>query len=84
MVFNDQSRCDVGGTSAPCDLSSFKQGEEKSVTGKLDNGTIIVSNMGPRKAIENYYDCIFYGYPILESYPEQCMADGKTFTNPEN
>lgn len=32
--------------------------------------------------IESYDDCVAAGYPIMESYPEQCSTpDGRTFTN---
>lgn len=34
--------------------------------------------------INSYADCVAAGYPILESYPEQCITpDGKHFTNPD-
>jgi hypothetical protein len=34
-----------------------------------------------RSLITNYEECAAAGYPILESYPEQCrIPDGKTFT----
>lgn len=29
--------------------------------------------------INSYEECAAAGYPILESYPEQCVANGKTF-----
>lgn len=33
-------------------------------------------------AIESYADCVAAGYPIMESYPEQCATpDGRTFVN---
>ena len=33
------------------------------------------------KSIASYEDCVNAGYPILESYPEQCMTpDGRSFT----
>lgn len=31
--------------------------------------------------ITNFEECKAAGNPIMESYPEQCSADGKTFTN---
>lgn len=35
-------------------------------------------------SINSYADCVAAGYPILESYPEQCNTpDGKHFTNPD-
>ena len=33
-------------------------------------------------SINSYQDCVAAGYPIMESYPEQCATpDGRTFTN---
>lgn len=34
----------------------------------------------PIKAIDTFESCVAAGNPIMESYPEQCSADGKTFT----
>lgn len=31
--------------------------------------------------ITNYDECVAAGYPVMESYPEQCAANGKTYTN---
>lgn len=37
-----------------------------------------------RQEIASYEDCVSAGYPVLESYPSQCMTpDGKHFTNPD-
>ncbi len=33
------------------------------------------------KAITNFDECVAAGNAVMESYPEQCAADGKTFTN---
>jgi hypothetical protein len=30
--------------------------------------------------INSYDECVTAGYPVMESYPEQCAAGGKTFT----
>jgi eight-cysteine-cluster-containing protein len=36
-------------------------------------------------SITDYNSCIHAGFPIMDSYPEQCSAYGKTYTNiPEN
>ena len=36
----------------------------------------------PLSAIANFDDCVAAGYPVMESYPEQCMTpDGRTFVN---
>lgn len=38
----------------------------------------------PVPQINSFEDCVKAGYPILESYPEQCRTrDGKFFVNPE-
>lgn len=31
--------------------------------------------------ITNFEQCKVAGYPIMESYPEQCAANGQTFVN---
>lgn len=33
------------------------------------------------KVVNSFDECVAAGNPIMESYPEQCAADGKTFTN---
>jgi hypothetical protein len=34
--------------------------------------------------VTTYAECVAAGYPILETYPEQCRTpDGRTFTNPD-
>lgn len=33
-------------------------------------------------SIDSFETCVAAGNPVMESYPEQCSADGKTFTNP--
>jgi hypothetical protein len=33
--------------------------------------------------ITNFAECKAAGNPIMESYPEQCMADGQSFVNPD-
>jgi len=37
-------------------------------------------NQTKQTAITTYEECVAAGYPIMESYPEQCAANGKTFT----
>lgn len=34
-------------------------------------------------SINSFAECVAAGNPVMESYPEQCAADGKTFTNPD-
>jgi len=31
------------------------------------------------RATQNFEECVLRGYPVLESYPRQCNADGKVF-----
>ncbi len=31
--------------------------------------------------INSFETCVEAGYPVMEIYPEQCAANGKTFTN---
>lgn len=31
--------------------------------------------------VDSYAECKAAGYPIMESYPEQCSANGQTFVN---
>lgn len=37
------------------------------------------SNIVPTSSISNFDECVAAGNPIMESYPEQCAADGQTF-----
>lgn len=34
-------------------------------------------------AIGSFEECVAAGNPVMESFPEQCAANGQTFTNPE-
>ncbi|MDO8509136.1 MAG: hypothetical protein Q7S27_05635 [Nanoarchaeota archaeon] len=46
-------------------------------------GSIIALNISPKSQtpeINSFEECVFAGYPVLETYPEQCKTpDGKTF-----
>lgn len=42
---------------------------------------IILWKPGANKTIDNFQTCKDAGGAILESYPEQCLLNGKTFTN---
>ncbi|MDQ3065404.1 MAG: hypothetical protein M3Q36_04000 [bacterium] len=33
------------------------------------------------RSINSYQECVAAGNPVMESYPEQCSANGQTFTN---
>lgn len=37
--------------------------------------------IGPTQQITNFDECKAAGYPIMESFPEQCAANGQTFVN---
>lgn len=47
--------------------------------------TVVLATKGsaPERKINSYAECVAAGNPVMESYPEQCRADGKTFTNPD-
>jgi hypothetical protein len=36
-----------------------------------------------KKTIASFAECVAAGNPVMESFPEQCAADGQTFTNDE-
>src|SRR3989344_8915797 len=41
-----------------------------------------LENNGETLSITNFDECAAAGYPIMESYPEQCMTpDGRNFVN---
>ena len=40
----------------------------------------VKQNQNKVQAINNFEDCVAAGNPIMESYPEQCAANGQTFT----
>lgn len=42
---------------------------------------LISKNNQVNQQINSFAECVKAGYPILESYPEQCIANGKTFKN---
>ena len=37
----------------------------------------------PAPSINSFAECASAGNPILLSYPEQCSANGKTYSNPD-
>ena len=41
----------------------------------------VLLNIAPGKNVQNYEECKAAGGTIAESYPEQCMINGKTFVN---
>ncbi|MFA5853629.1 MAG: hypothetical protein WC866_00945 [Patescibacteria group bacterium] len=40
---------------------------------------LVGAGCGSKKQIESFEDCAAAGNPVMESYPRQCRADGKTF-----
>jgi hypothetical protein len=34
------------------------------------------------KKIDSYESCVAAGHPVLESYPERCVYQGKSYVNP--
>ncbi len=34
------------------------------------------------RVVDSFETCVAAGNPVLESYPERCLADGKSYTNP--
>lgn len=38
-------------------------------------------NQNQKPVITNFDECVAAGNPIMESYPEQCAANGQTFVN---
>ena len=41
-----------------------------------------INNKEKLQSIDSFEECVATGVPIREIYPEQCVIDGKTFTNP--
>lgn len=39
-------------------------------------------NNNNTQTINSFDECVAAGNPVAESYPEQCHADGKSFSNP--
>jgi predicted negative regulator of RcsB-dependent stress response len=42
---------------------------------------VIAWNRQQNGQITNYDECVAAGNPIMESFPEQCSANGRTFIN---
>jgi hypothetical protein len=43
---------------------------------------IIMAQRQKSPIVENFDECVKAGGPILESYPEQCAYNGRTFFKP--
>lgn len=35
------------------------------------------------QSINSFAECVAAGNPVMESYPERCAANGKTWSNPD-
>lgn len=44
-------------------------------------GVVLLMRAYSAHSIQTFDECQAAGYPIMESYPEQCMADGRVFIN---
>lgn len=40
----------------------------------------VLTLAGCTNTIDSFQECANAGYPVMESYPRQCRADGQTFT----
>lgn len=48
-------------------------------------GSLLLVRLFTPPSVSSYAECVAAGYPILETYPEQCRTpDGTTFTNPDS
>lgn len=46
---------------------------------------VVAWRMGENKeaSINSFAECVAAGNPVMESYPEQCAANGQTWSNPD-
>jgi hypothetical protein len=50
----------------------------------LSVGSFVIWKQNNQKtSINSFAECVSAGNPVMESYPEQCAAHGKTFSNPD-
>lgn len=75
----------------------MEQDKSQFKLGKLEIGLIVVVLLGvvgvgfyswrsgseKEKSISSFAECVAAGNPVMESFPEQCAANGQTFTNTE-
>lgn len=75
----------------------MEQDKTQFKLGKVEKGLIILVGLGllaagifawwsgenKEDSINSFAACVAAGNPVMESYPEQCRANGQTFTNPE-
>ncbi len=45
-------------------------------------GWFLMAQRQKTPIIKNYQDCVDAGNPILESYPKQCIHNGRSYLNP--
>jgi len=64
--------------------SAFAQTDDELDDNSIDNDNIDDTTVEDKmdETIEDFEDCVEAGYPVMESYPEQCMTDdGTVFVN---
>lgn len=75
----------------------MEQDKTQFKLGKLEIGLIALVILGvigvgvyswrtgekKEQAINSFADCVAAGNPVMQSFPEQCAANGQTFTNTE-
>jgi|AntRauTorckE6833_2_1112554.scaffolds.fasta_scaffold00406_7 hypothetical protein len=44
-------------------------------------GTILLTRTYSARRVASFQECKDAGYPIMETFPEQCLAEGKVFIN---
>ncbi len=67
--------------------SAFAQTDDELDDNSIDNDNIDDTTVEDEmdETIEDFEDCVEAGYPVMESYPEQCMTDdGTVFVNDED
>lgn len=47
----------------------------------LAGGFIMYEQFRGPQSVRDFEDCVQAGNPVMESFPEQCTADGKTYIN---
>jgi hypothetical protein len=70
-----------------CEIEDDDEREESlwDVIDAIDLERIDETEDDSDDVIEDFEDCVEAGYPVMESYPEQCMTDdGTVFTNTDD
>lgn len=45
-------------------------------------GVFLALQFAGKASIDTYEECVAAGNPVMESYPQQCRANGQLFANP--